>query len=597
MAPKRLRPLPEEEEGEGSRPPKQFCPLRPWFWGNSFNLRLQMQFERMARRVVREEIQKLPPNPVNKGKVPIYQLQFRNKFEDSFFTFSKIKAKDSMLIQIAIIDKNLQKIVTSDPYSSVIVEIVVLHSDFGNGRDDWNSEEFNGHIVPGQEGKGPLLKGILVIQLVNGVADLTDVTFTGNSSRTSQKKFRLGVRLSRFPQSGIIRNEVQEGISEPFQVKEYRVKALKKHHPPLLVDEVWYLEGISKNGTYCKALKENGVTTVQDLLRCHTIDEAQLRRMFGKESSKPWKAPLKHAKECDLGDKLYSYIAEDKVMLFLNSIYQVVGATFDGYYLPFDKLSLCQQALVGKWKRHAYQNTNSFQLHHKMINNQPIQLHMTEHQYQPEESPNEPSEALPENVYTWQDCPSVQFSESLPEDFFDGLEMLEGETSRLATPLSPGKWVKIIMVLLKWVSAAKHSAASRARFVPPSCQLDDSFGRENMPLSSSLQCQITSDTDYAPKSMTLDQFNWDFTESELLYQPEAPPEGAYTLQDFASIQLSDIRTNSVNSCFTDEFVDGLLCMAEDETSSLVAPLSPRGWVKIMVLVKLVFITKRSAARS
>ncbi|XP_072997047.1 protein SAR DEFICIENT 1-like isoform X2 [Typha latifolia] len=573
MAPKRFRPLPEEEEGEGSRPPKQFCPLRPWFLGNSFNLRLQMQFERMARRVVREEIQKLFPNPVNKGKVPMllsdqnkctrYQLQFRNKFKDSFYTFSKIEAKDRMLVQIAIIDKNLQKIVTSDPYSSVTVEIVVLHSDFGDDRDNWNSEEFNGHIVPGREGKGPLLKGILVIQLVNGVADLTDVTFTDNSRCTRQRKFRLGVRLSRFPQSGIIRNEVQEGISEPFEVKEYRGKAFEKHYPPLLVDEVWYLEGISKDGPYCKALKENGITTVQDLLRCHTIDEAQLSRMFGKESRKPWEAPLKHAKECDLGDKLYSYIAEDKVMLFLNSIYQVVGATFDGYYLPFDKLSPCQQALVGKWKRHAYQNTNSFQLHHKMINNQPIQLHMTEHQYQPEESPNEPSEALPENVYTWQDFPSVQFSESLPEDFFDGLEMLEGETSRLAAPLSPGKWVKIIMVLLKWVSAAKHSAASRARFVPPSCQLDDSFGRENIPLSSSLQCQITSDTDYAPKSMTLDQLIW-----ELLYQPEEPPN-----------------------------VPSEALPEEDETSSLVAPLSSRGWVKITVLVKLVFITKRSAARS
>ncbi|XP_072975172.1 protein SAR DEFICIENT 1-like isoform X5 [Typha angustifolia] len=563
MAAKRLRPPPgeeEEEEDERSRPSKQFRSFRLEFTGNSFIRRALIQIEPMTRRVVREETQKLLLKHVNQvprllsgqNKCTRYQLQFRNKLNDPFYTFSKIEAKDRMLVQIAIIDKNLQKIITSDPYSSVTVEIVVLHSDFGDDRDYWNSEEFNGHIVPGREGKGPLLKGILEIQLVNGVADLTDVIFTDNSSWTKQKKFRLGVRISRFSPRGVIRDEVQEGISEPFRVKEQRVKGCKKHHPPSLSDKVWRLESISKDGPYCESLKNNGITTVEHFLKSYTKDEAQLRRMFGKKSSGSWEVLVKHAKECVLGDELYSYcIAEHNSLLFLNSIYQVVGAMIDGCYSPFDKLSPSQQASVEKWKRLAYQNTNSIHLNHKMINNHPVPLRMND------------------IMTIWHRIWADQVPMQIPQQ---QISLREEETpARLEES--------------RCLQHDEDRGSSSTLHLNPAAI----YTPEPVIFDRHFSCLQFSDEElhHTLQSGPQSQFNG---------TSEALPKYAYTSQDFASVQLSEIQTGSVNSCSSDDFVNGLLQTPEHEMSGLAPPLSPRRWGKIMLLLKWWLTVKRSAAR-
>ncbi|XP_072996974.1 calmodulin-binding protein 60 D-like isoform X2 [Typha latifolia] len=639
MAAKRLRPPPgEEEDDERSRPSKQFCSSRLEFRGNSFIRRALMQIEPMTRRVVREETQKLLLKHVNQvprllsgqNKCTRYQLQFLNKLNDPFYTFSKIEAKDRMLVQIAIIDKNLQKIVTSDPYSSVTVEIVVLHSDFGDDRDNWNSEEFNGHIVPGREGKGPLLKGILEIQLVNGVADLTDVIFTDNSSWTKQKKFRLGVRISRFSPRGVIRDEVQEGISEPFRVMEQRVKGCKKHHPPSLSDKVWRLKSISKGGPYCVSLKNNGITTVEHFLKSYTKDEAQLRRMFGKKSSGSWEVLVKHAKECVLGDELYSYcIAEHKSLLFLNSIYQVVGAMIDGCYSPFDKLSPSQQASVEKWKRLAYQNTNSIQLNHKMINNHPVPLRMND---------QVPMQILQQQISLREEETPTRLDESrcLQHD-----EASEEEWKRLAFPNMNDINIDHIMIgdeprrqlrvsNLQKIYQVAVQAGQEQTSLPNNGTLHDLSPERDISkfidvhpvehftsLSGASFDQVSSSTlhlnpaaIYTPETVTFDPYFscLQFSDEELHHTSqsgpqsqfngtsEALPKCAYTSQDFASVQLSEIQTGSVNSCSSDDFVDGLLQMPEDEMSRLAPPLSPRRWGKIMLLLKWWLTVKRSAAR-
>jgi Calmodulin binding protein-like len=40
----------------------------------------------------------------------------------------------------------------------------------------------------------------------------------------------------------------------------------KKHHPPVLDDEVWRLEKIGKDGAFHKRLKKQNIKTVKDFV-------------------------------------------------------------------------------------------------------------------------------------------------------------------------------------------------------------------------------------------------------------------------------------------------------------------------------------------
>lgn len=51
----------------------------------------------------------------------------------------------------------------------------------------------------------------------------------------------------------------------------------KKHHPPALSDDVWRLEKIGKDGVFHRKLAENGISTVQDLLRFLVVSEDKVR--------------------------------------------------------------------------------------------------------------------------------------------------------------------------------------------------------------------------------------------------------------------------------------------------------------------------------
>ena len=71
-----------------------------------------------------------------------------------------------------------------------------------------------------------------------------------------------------------------------------------------------------------------------------------------KISSKAWNSIIEHASACLLDDnELYLYKAEDGTVLVLNSIYDVVGANFDGgHYLSVDMFNkseqVCNQILI-----------------------------------------------------------------------------------------------------------------------------------------------------------------------------------------------------------------------------------------------------------
>ena len=53
----------------------------------------------------------------------------------------------------------------------------------------------------------------------------------------------------------------------------------KKHHPPMLNDEVWRLEKIGKDGAFHKKLSREGINTVQDFLKLSVVDAQRLRKV------------------------------------------------------------------------------------------------------------------------------------------------------------------------------------------------------------------------------------------------------------------------------------------------------------------------------
>lgn len=53
----------------------------------------------------------------------------------------------------------------------------------------------------------------------------------------------------------------------------------KKHHPPSLLDEVWRLEKIGKDGAFHRRLSKERIYTVKDFLTLLSLDPARLRNV------------------------------------------------------------------------------------------------------------------------------------------------------------------------------------------------------------------------------------------------------------------------------------------------------------------------------
>ncbi|KAM0845446.1 hypothetical protein ACQ4PT_056354 [Festuca glaucescens] len=343
-------------------------------------------YANMVQRVVSEEVGKAisrhfnaataaPPRQlVGWNQRPRYQLMFLNGLKP-VYTMMKLEAKDGSALRVAIVENlenDLSSIVRFGYLSSARVEVVVLHGNFNaKNEESWTPEEFNKHIVWGREKSAKLLNGDLTMKLSGGEAFLESANFTDNSSFTSTKKFRLGLRLVNA--SG---ERVLEGITEPFRVKERRVEGFEKHYPPLLDDEVWRLERIGKNGAYHQALSGSGIYTVQKLLQSYKKNEQKLFKTFTKMSPAAWKAIIGHAMTCKVGDALYLYeIKENNMGLFFDAILQLVGVKFGDRYKPADQLDQVEKNLVEILKQGAYENMKDIQYDYTMFNHSPVPLH------------------------------------------------------------------------------------------------------------------------------------------------------------------------------------------------------------------------------
>ncbi|CAL5380522.1 unnamed protein product [Camellia sinensis] len=376
MAMKRL--LSFKEDDDGSRESKRRFKFATGITRDvmrGFSLHeFATMFEPLLRRVVRDEVERTIPrfyhpsprsslNQLEPSQSRNWQLHFDDKLPSKLFTGSRIESEDCKTIKIVILDAISKKIVTSGPLSSVKVEIVALDGDFkADGQEDWTEEEFNANVVREREGKRPLVIGELVITLRDGVGYVADVSFTDNSSWIRGRKFRLGARSVQSISTDV---RIREARSEAFVVKDQRGESYKKHHPPNLVDEIWRLEKIAKDGAFHKKLADNGITTVGEFLQFYHVDQSSLCNILGCGiSNKIWETIIEHATACVLDDKLYTYYRDaESFGLVFNSIYKLVGVINDGQnYQSLDKLSVFQMGLVENLKKHAYKNVNDWVL-------------------------------------------------------------------------------------------------------------------------------------------------------------------------------------------------------------------------------------------
>ncbi|XP_030967555.1 protein SAR DEFICIENT 1-like [Quercus lobata] len=286
------------------------------------------------------------------------RLKFSNKLSLPIFTGSKIGSCDNNPLQILVVD-NANPNVPITLAQPIMIEIVVVNGDFPRGdRETWTREEFNSNIVKERTGRRPLLTGELNVTMRDGFAPIGDIEFTDNSSWIRSRKFRVGVRVVPGSNGNV---RICEAMTEPFVVKDHRGELYKKHHPPMLDDDVWRLEKIGKDGPFHTKLKSEGIKTVQDFLKLSIVNPQLLRRILGVGmSEKMWGVTIKHARTCVLGNKQYIFRGNNHFVL-LNPICQVLKAVIDGLDYTSRELSNIDRTYIERLVRQAYENWSSLE--------------------------------------------------------------------------------------------------------------------------------------------------------------------------------------------------------------------------------------------
>lgn len=317
---------------------------------------LEPILEPLIRRVVKEEVElalrkHLTSMKRNCGtethpsEARSLQLQFLNSLSLPVFTGTRIEGEDCSNLRIALVDCFTGQIINSGLESSAKVEIVVLEGDFdGDEGDTWTHEEFKNNIVREREGKKPLLTGDVFLNLKEGIGLVGEISFTDNSSWTRSRKFRLGARVVDNSDG----TRTREAKTESFIVRDHRGELYKKHHPPSLLDEVWRLEKIGKDGAFHKRLSRESIKTVKDFLTLLYIDAPRLRNILGTGmSAKMWEVTVDHARTCGLDKKMYLYLSpgsQQKSGVVFNVVGQVMGVLSECQFVPVDKLSETENA-------------------------------------------------------------------------------------------------------------------------------------------------------------------------------------------------------------------------------------------------------------
>ncbi|XP_024963961.1 protein SAR DEFICIENT 1 [Cynara cardunculus var. scolymus] len=335
--------------------------------------------EPMLRRVVNEEVdnglRRRIPSYARSNSLLIkalgpstMQLKFRKLLTLPIFTGTKIVDEDGNPLEIYLVDiNNNQESIIS---CAIKLQIVVVDGDFPSANSNiWTSDEFEKNIVKERRGKRPLLAGDVSVTMRDGVVTVGDIELTDNSSWIRSRKFRIGARVVQGETPGIV---IREAMTDAFVVKDHRGELYKKHHPPMLQDDVWRLEKIGKDGAFHKKLTSNGIKTVQDFLKLSVVNEPKLRKILGLGMpDKMWEATLKHARTCVPENKFYISRGPNHT-IYLNPICQVVKAVINGDTFFGKDLSSVNRAYIEKLVEEAYQKWNSLEVVDGVMNETPL---------------------------------------------------------------------------------------------------------------------------------------------------------------------------------------------------------------------------------
>ncbi|KAG7659470.1 CALMODULIN-BINDING PROTEIN60 [Arabidopsis suecica] len=333
---------------------------------------LRSVLEPVIRKVVRQEVEygiskrfRLSRSSsfrieAPEATTPTLKLIFRKNLMTPIFTGSKISDVDNNPLEIILVDDSNKPVNLNRP---IKLDIVALHGDFPSG-DKWTSDEFESNIIKERDGKRPLLAGEVSVTVRNGVATIGEIVFTDNSSWIRSRKFRIGAKVAKGSSGqGVV---VCEAMTEAIVVRDHRGELYKKHHPPMLEDEVWRLEKIGKDGAFHKKLSSRHINTVQDFLKLSVVDVDELRQILGPGmSDRKWEVTFKHARECILGNKLYISRGPNFFMI-LNPICEVMKALIDGHVLSSQE-SL-NQPYVKNLVRDAYSKGNFLEVGERTAN-------------------------------------------------------------------------------------------------------------------------------------------------------------------------------------------------------------------------------------
>ncbi|PWA94254.1 Calmodulin binding protein-like protein [Artemisia annua] len=325
--------------------------------------------EPMLRRVVNEEVE----NGLRRS-IPSYsrssswrikavepstmQLKFRKNLTLPIFTGTKILDEDGNPLELYIVDLSHNQ--ESTVSCALKLQIVVLDGDFPSADSNkWTSDEFEKNIVKERRGKRPLLAGDVSVTMRDGVSLVENIELTDNSSWIRSRKFRIAARVVHGATPGLV---IREAMTEAFVVKDHRGELYKKHHPPMLEDEVWRLEKIGKDGAFHKKLAANNIKTVQEFLKLSVVNEPKLRKILGLGmSDKMWEVTINHARTFVVTSKIYILRGPNNT-IFLNPICQVIKAVINGENLSGKDLSRVNKAYIQKFVEEAYQNWNSLEV-------------------------------------------------------------------------------------------------------------------------------------------------------------------------------------------------------------------------------------------
>lgn len=588
-------------------------------------------FGKMVQKVVSEEVEKAifrqvstpaPPRllaGLNQQR-PRYQLVFLNELKP-VYTLMKLEAKDGPGLKVAIVERlenNQMRIVRFGHLASAKVEVVVLHGNFNaKNEEQWTPEDFSKQIVCGREKSAQLLTGNLTLKLNGGEALLENATFTDNSSFTSTKKFRLGLRLANNSEDRVL-----EGITEPFRVKERRVEGFEKHYPPMLDDEVWRLEKIGRNGAHHQALTNSGVDTVQKFLQSYFTDEKKLFQTFSKMSQAAWKTIISHAMTCEVGDDLCLYeVKGNNVGLFFDAIYQLVGVKFGDSYKPINELDEIEQSAVETMKQLAYANISGIQYDHKMVNNYPVPLHRFHCGGTSMLTDFIPKQQIPtcgqyNSALAGQPFESTEnfssFQEASNQASVDMSRFVQGQTSNVqfSQQLGMGNFIP------------HHS--NQGTFIPrpritPLCIPNTEKTYFNPNAHSSIQADhaATRIGQYAhnERSHSPEESYKRFSPDNFLHTDEVvalmqphlvPPSNSENFSNLLNLSSNDqtsqqiaapfqpSRTNSFDSSSCDQLIQNFISQFSSN-ERVAVPLSPRKWVKIRAALKLASVGRLSRA--